>query len=182
MLQDFGFTSAIIAGGAIRDDFMEKEITDYDYFLQDPSCSVELSSVPTFNEETVFTKIFGTKDFEVVLDGTYGNNINKVFELRGDYGVYQLIYTQIAPIQHVEKYFDIGFCKAYCDGKKIRYTQDFLEDYRNKTFTIVGEDMTQTQFDYSLDYHVEKLHWKYPSYPIRIADHNKRLFDAYQKS
>ncbi|MDE1830562.1 MAG: hypothetical protein KGI25_09585, partial [Thaumarchaeota archaeon] len=47
-LQQFGYKSAIIAGGAIRDNFTGKEINDYDIFLWDPRSSYEFCNPTTF--------------------------------------------------------------------------------------------------------------------------------------
>ena len=40
-LQNMGFTSAIIAGGSIRDDYTGHPINDFDIFLWDPRSSNE---------------------------------------------------------------------------------------------------------------------------------------------
>jgi len=179
-LQAFGYTSAIIAGGAVRDDFMEEAISDYDFFLLDPNASLEFKAPP--NEDTMFRKIFGTSDMEKIHDGSYGNLINEIYELRTDCDIYQVIYTPVDPIEYVNKYFDVGLCKAYCDGKKIRYTPDFLRDVKEKTLSIVAQEMTQDQFNYTMDVHVDKLKEKYPHYTITVPHYNIPLYVNWQNS
>lgn len=213
-LQQFGYTSAIIAGGAIRDDYAKKEINDYDIFLWDPRLSGEfknkinpLNLQPQIDFQSESFDIDRTTEFvdllhsldvdQIFRSGMYGPltgdgqklstpgigaNLTGVWEAQLDYYDYQLIYTQVAPIEHVEKYFDIGLCKAYCDGTKIRYTPDFLKDMKNRTFTIVGQGMTQDQFNYVVDYHIDKIEWKYPGFRIAVVPHNQSLFEVYQNS
>jgi hypothetical protein len=179
-LQAYGYKSGIIAGGAVRDDYLNEEISDYDFFLFCPDSSTEFSSIP--NEDTMFRKIFGTSDMEKIHNGGYGNLIQGIYELRTDYQIYQVIYTPIDPVQYVNKYFDVGLCKAYCDGKKIRYTPDFLRDVKEKTLSIVAQEMTQDQFNYTMDVHVDKLKWKYPNYDICIPHYNIPLYVNWQNS
>ena len=209
-LQAFGYKSAIIAGGAIRDDFTKQDITDYDIFLWDPRLSEEFKhplslnkmdfASPSFEMDrtTEFVDILQTLDLQQIFnnDGCYGPltcvdgdpidtpgigaKLTSIWEAEFDYNSYQLIYTQINPVEHVNHYFDIGLCKAYCDGTKLRYTPDFMRDLKNRTFTIVGEDMTYPQFAYALDYHVNKLWEKYPSFKIEFAPHNSHHFETYK--
>lgn len=209
-LQQFGYKSAIIAGGAIRDDFTGKEINDYDIFLWDPRMSQEFhnpcsmssrldleSDAFEIERRTEFADLLQTLEIDQIFQpGLYGplasvdgNPLNRpgigakltgIWEAQLEYNEYQLIYTQVPPIKHVEKFFDIGLCKAYCDGIKIRYTPDFMKDIKNCTFTIVAQDMSQEQFNYTIDYHVDKLEWKYPGFNIDVAPHNQTLFAEYQ--
>jgi hypothetical protein len=211
-LQAFGYKSAIIAGGAIRDDYTGKEINDYDIFLWDPRHSSEFTflqnathngpriDVASDNFEmertTEFVELLQTFDVDQIFQaGAYGAlltgdgspldepgigaRLTGIWEAEFDYNDYQLIYTQVNPVVHVEKYFDIGLCKAYCDGVKIRYTPDFMRDLKNKTFTIVAQDMTSDQFTYAVDHHAAKLEKKYPGFNVDVAPHNQNLFADY---
>ena len=202
-LQAIGFTSAIIAGGAVRDDYADESINDFDIFMWDPNHSNEYPTKQIkegqSNEDYfygLFSKILDTDSLEQLLssdpengyaenqagDGSIGAQLTSIWEGLTDFSLYQFIFTKINPVDHVNKYFDIGFCKAYCDGTKIRYTQDFLHDWKNKTFTIVGENMTQDQFNYVMEYHVDKLEWKYPHFQVEVAPHNQHLMKAYKGS
>ena len=69
-------------------------------------------------------------------DTSIGANLTAIWESWTDYNVYQIIFTKINPIQHVEEYFDIGICKAYCDGKKIRYTKISCEMLQTKLLLL----------------------------------------------
>jgi len=202
-LQSIGFTSGIIAGGAVRDDYADEEINDIDIFLWDPKHSNETPTKQIkqgqSNEDYfygLFSKILKTDSLEQLLsndpengyaenqagEGSIGAQLTCIWEGFTDLNPYQFIFTKVNPAEHVSRYFDIGFCKAYCDGTKLRYTQDFLRDWKNKKLTIVGQDMTQEQFDYVMEYHIEKLQWKYPHFQTEIAPHNQHLLKKYKQS
>lgn len=210
-LQQFGYKSAIIAGGAIRDDFTGKEISDYDIFLWDPRRSIEFKNLQNatrngpridlgsdnFEMERTsefvdllqsldVNQIFADHGYGIVTgDGDelntqgIGAKLTAIWEAEYNYNKYQLIYTQVNPIEHLEKFFDIGLCKAYCDGTKIRYTPDFMKDLKNHKFTIVAQDMTTDQFTYAVEHHAAKLEKKYPGFNVDVAPHNQTLFADY---
>lgn len=218
-LQAFGYKSAIIAGGAIRDDFTKKDITDYDIFLHDPRHSEEFdtdfknlgirmdvaSETFEMDRTSEFVDILQTLDIEQIFDSggsdSYGPlmktrtspggdlidtpgigaKITAIWEAEFDFNTYQLIYTLVEPVDHVNNFFDIGLCKCYCDGTKLRYTPDFMYDLNNRKLTVVGQDMTQEQFNYVVDHHVEKLWRKYPTFELQVAPHNLELFIQHQK-
>lgn len=194
-LQALGFPSAIIAGGAIRDEYTGVLISDYDIFLWDPNYSPE-PHLETFQPHeqyygSIFSSVLNVPDLTLLVSADNGYaeilgdgvaaQLTTIWQGLTDYHCYQIIFTKINPVDHVNKFFDIGFCKAYCDAKKIRYTQDFMNDLKNQTFTIVGKELTQEQFNYTMDYHVEKLHWKYPKFQVKVAPHNQLLLDTYNK-
>lgn len=172
---------AVLAGGALRDNYMDKndEINDNDIFIHD-------MSYDTDQIEKIIEEVFPRNDSVVQL---FNNEYQTLEEQHNDHGdakpgchsligdvwevdeddfVYQLIFTKRLPEEHINKYFDIGFCKTYCDGIKIRYTDDFLRDVRNKTMTIVGDDMKKEQVMYAIDYHANKLLWKYQDFRLVV--------------
>jgi len=178
-------TKAILAGGALRDDYMGKEhyeIADYDYFITDISKICETNKVSTDSAiDILIDQTFPNADdsvqlFDTVYTAPGGRQkgshaqIQSVWEIQEEMYTYQLIFTKHDPIIHVNKYFDIGFCKTYFDGKKIRYTNDFLHDVNNKTFTIVGDDLTQEQVEYAIFYHAGKLSVKYPEFTVIVPE------------
>ncbi len=183
-LQHF-FPSAIIAGGAIRDDYMDRfdEINDYDIFLSGNFGNLIAHTSTENLVEQVIDQVFSNPfDIQVLKDSAYltkeekgksdqtpgsFNKVKCVLEVTDDDGTtYQLIYTDVNPITYVENHFDFGFCKTYCDGKKLHYTNDFLTDAKNKTLTVVGENMTKEQVEYCIYHHGDKLSWKYDDFRI----------------
>ena len=180
-------SSPILAGGAIRDDFMglTNDISDYDYFIENPCKLLKEPTQKNFNtlvEKIILTAFPQADSFSQLFDTAYltpeeqsaAGNITKgshahivsVWEIEDSWQVHQLIFTSVDPIIHVNKYFDIGFCKAYCDGKKIRYTEDFLRDVKNKTMTIVGDDLTKEQ----VYYHADKILDKYYDFTVVVPE------------
>lgn len=179
---------AVLAGGAIRDDYMGRtdEIADYDIFIH--CMAYEREQI-----EEVIEKVFPRNDLiEQLFDTDYQTmeeqlnekgdvkpgshaQINDVWEVDEELLTYQLIFTRELPRVHVNKYFDIGFCKAYCDGVKIRYTDDFLHDVHNKTLTIVGDDMTEEQVDYAINHHASKIIRRYDDFRVVVPDRYKKF-------
>lgn len=172
---------AVLAGGAIRDDYMGKfdEIKDFDIFIHDMTLEPEqvtkiIAKVFPRNDlmDQLFDSDYLTLEEQQDLQGDVkpGSHlhIGDVWEVDEENLTYQLIFTKSAPIEHVNKYFDIGFCKGYCDGKKIRYTDDFLQDVWNKTLTIVGDDMTVEQVEYSVHVHADAIQWKYDDFRVVV--------------
>ena len=177
----------ILAGGAVRDDYMGKadEISDFDIFIeswydgknindQDKQMIEIIDQV--FPNQTDVTHLFDSaylsleEQHDAANDVNPGKNkhISDVWEVMYGDNTYQLILTKLNPIQYVNKYFDLGFCKTYCDGYKIRYTDDFLHDAKHRQLTIVGDDMTSDQIDYTINYHCDKIQWKYGDWTVVV--------------
>jgi hypothetical protein len=172
------FPSAILAGGALREDYMDKfdEINDYDFFIKSPTDHASKTAEEII-EKVIHIVFPNPLDVEVLLDSAYLTKeesesderspgalaeITSVWDVIDNDGEnYQLIFSKQNPIQHVENHFDIGLCKTYCDGKKIHYSDDFLTDVKNRTMTIVGKNMTKEQVEYAVFYHADRLEWKY---------------------
>lgn len=187
----------ILAGGALRDDYMGKndEINDYDYFIKDIASFCKNKNVDVEAAvELLIKQAFPNHDDAVQLyetdyiipgedDVSAGPNegshaqVTSVWEIDESGVTYQLIFTKHDPVVHVEKYFDIGFCKVYCDGKRIRYTDDFLYDVKHRRFTIVGDEMTKEQVEYAVHHHADKLEWKY-DHTIAIPPRYQKYFEG----
>lgn len=211
-LQQFGYKTSIIAGGAVRDEYLDQEITDFDIFLWDPRHSQEFDTIhnpnPTkpqldFDKDSFeleqtswFAAILGldtinqifqhggytgpvTGDGQPISTTGIGAQLTSIWEFTTEFNKYQLIYTHCEPKLHVDRHFDFGLCKAYCDGEKIRYTPDFLRDVKQESFTIVAEALSGEQFAYAIDHHLPKMKKKYPRYNLAVAPHNIRLYNDY---
>lgn len=180
--------NAILAGGSIRDTYFGKsdEITDYDIFIYDLAMTpeqIQHSIEQVFSSHDGIEQLF-TNEYLTIEEqhDTLGEikpgshqQITGVWETTENDHTYQLIFTKNKPIVHVEKFFDIGLCKAYCDGTKIRYTHDFLLDAKNKTLTIVGDDMTKDQVEYAIFHHADKISWKYDGFRV-VVPHRYQKF------
>ena len=189
----------IFAGGSLRDDYMGQYdmISDYDIFLQGNNVSHYVLAGDRLDPliETIISKVFPNNDDYCELfgseyltpteqasrsDSKQGANdqIIGVWEIDDTGVLYQLIFTKEDPVTHLNKYFDVGFCKAYCDGKKIRYTDDFLYDVKHKQLTIVGDDMSKDQVLYTIEHHCEKIQWKYGNFRIVVPPRYQKFVEG----
>lgn len=184
------FRDAIIAGGAIRDRYFNIEPRDYDIFIGIPyhntlqrdyavkyladtlvSCGItQLSSIT--NQRTLF-KHNQTNSYY------HCNNVYEIVEMDVDHLKYQFIFVDhSSPIDYVNTEFDVGLCKAYCDGSKLHYTKDFLQDATNKKITIVGGITNEAQLNRTMTHHIPKLQQKFPTFTVEVADHLKQYIQV----
>lgn len=177
-LHDVGYTSAIIAGGAVRDTYFKKPIIDIDVFVLDPRYNGDDNLVTDkyisnlFNVSAIstsFNKNIKTNRLTYPKHSTpysYGSRyINHIKNVPIDGILYQLILVSISPIEYVMKHFYVDIARCYCDGTRLRYTNEFLNDARNKTLTIAGE-MTKTEYIFGLKRYIEKIRRKFPDYVV----------------
>lgn len=177
-----GFPSALIAGGAIRDLYFGNHIKDVDIFLE----------VDVFGKCTDPDYIWNIMDckmdepfwrFDEITESSptgeqyVGQLVEQVWDVYRDQTAYQLIFLNVPPEEYVNKHFDIGLCKAYCDSSKLRFTRDFSNDAANKTLTIVAEEINQAQFNYILHHHLVRMKRKFPGYTTRVAPHLMDFID-----
>jgi len=195
-----GYQSAIIAGGAVRDAYLDRYPNDVDIFVWNAWDSSEnvAEAFKTIRRDTLIRLFdlkvdedepiedddpFNTQFFDALLSnrphGDYVEQISdpsytgkeghilSVWQLWIDdfESKYQIIVVNKNPIEYVCRHFDIGLCMCYCDGVKMRYTDEFLTDATNKTLTICGE-LTESEYHYTLDHHIEKLKIYFPNYTV----------------
>lgn len=192
-LQKAGFESAIIAGGCFRDIYHGWYPRDIDIFVWDPTFSNETTPLKEFSNkrkenpgnvwrtgtdiDTVWIDLFRLEDFDRIEQkfGEYdeqNGKITAVWDIWKSAINFQVIMTKVPPIEHMERNFNIGLCKVYCDGVKVRFTGDFMRDATNKTLTIVGENLSQQEYDHTVDIHIPRLRTKYPHHTIRHSEAN----------
>ncbi len=180
-----GFKSAVIGGGAVRDDFFKRSPKDVDFFICDPEVSDESIKLVDYNDEDytatsidsdIIYSILDSENYlveEMALedmddyDETYISSIWNLVPFNQS-APSQLIFITEPPVEYVEKHFDIGLCMCYCDGIKLHYTHNFIKDYRNKTLTICGV-LNEVEFEYSITHHVQRLKPKFPGYAVKVA-------------
>jgi len=175
---------AIIAGGAIRDMYHKKPIRDIDVYIK------KTDTTPIY-QTSFWQQLFAldnTTDYIEHSGKSYTGkpytgktHIGMVWEIRKNGIMYNIIVTDIDPVDYVEQFFDIGLCKAYCDGTKIRLTADFMHDSRNKLLTVVSKHLPQDEFDGMMDRHIAKLRKKYHDYKLVIPAMYKDFYTAYKK-
>lgn len=152
-LHNIGFKSAIIAGGAVRDSYFKRPINDIDIYYWHPGYSegkeknqnTELPFSALFDLNMQDTELFDADEVKTVFKSANQTKKNGYENLTGIVSVtdiikneqkYQFIGTEIPPPQYATTKFDFHICMCYCDGKKMRYTNEFLTDAMNRTLTI----------------------------------------------
>jgi hypothetical protein len=181
-------SKAIIAGGAIRDTYMDKPINDIDVFTNhkfSKSDLIKLLDIDTDRGEFV-RDISANQDDSELPSRWAEQGAAKAASCGEREGIYSVMevwkYNQpivqivtlqpfMDPVRYVEEKFDIGLCKAYYTGRRVHYSSEFFRDVREKTLTLVGE-MNKHELHYCLDVHCRKLQTKFPDHTITV-DLNK---------
>lgn len=192
--QNAGFKSAIIAGGAIRDLYFGQWIRDVDIFVHNPNMSNE--KVGTLGDDFK-TLVWQAMDCRNDTSNNpapdnvqqrfhaYGDDDHKithVFDVVKNWIPYQIVFTKIPPADHLNKYFDFGLCRCYCDGVKMRYTPAFMNDMHNKTLTLMADDMTEKEVIRSMMEHLPRLLWRFPNHSVRFTTEVKKIVDKIRKT
>lgn len=208
-IQSIGYKSAIIAGGAVRDTFYRKPISDIDIYIWDEKYSNEKVSVShPFANEKLTKQLFKledksykhafSKEQPIIPDededddifswnsiddipAYYGfsNQITQIVNMIKDGMIYQIISTEIEPIEFVNKKFGIYLSRCYCDGIKMRYTNEFLIDHTNKTLTFDGE-FSLYEYKYMQEKYLPKIKRRFPNYTV-VDKLKDGLIKAYKR-
>jgi len=170
--------TAIIAGGAIRDLYHDRVVNDIDIYVPNDEnhCSSFWEDMFDLNNYRDWIEHSGEDDESYDTD----NHIDNTWRIYKNDVLYNVIGVDMEPTEYVIKYFDIGLCKAYCDGSMIRLTADFMYDSQYKQLTIVSENMNQVEFNHMIDYHVSKLKLKYPEYSLNVPTKYTKYYDKYK--
>jgi hypothetical protein len=189
MMHQSGHDTAIIAGGAIRDMFHDVTISDVDIFVQYKNKNVPRAPFghPSWIEH--WTKVFQLQDklFSTV-QSVYspysdpegpnggGRQVMAVWDIFSEGIEYQVIMLNVDPIKYVDQQFDFGICRAYFDGSRVRYSREFVRDSRNKTITLVCDNLSPAQVQYATTHHLAKIQAKYPGYRLEIPENIAEIY------
>lgn len=176
--------NAIIAGGAIRDLYHDKEMSDVDIYIQ--HASTEIYTTKFWIQQFGLRIDDDSSDCVEQLEGEEGYELDEHIEVvwamyKNDI-LYNVIAVDMEPTKYVNDCFDVGLCKTWCDGTKIRLTHDFLHDSKHKTLTVVLKGMEQEEFDYMMKRHVAKLLNKYPDYRLVIPPEYADFYKEYNNT
>lgn len=154
-----GATSAVIAGGAVRDSLFGKPVKDIDIFVSKEQAHfiTEVFSV----EKNLYCGYINIPDVDGVFDIPVTHTELPVQIITMDEGM--------SPADRLHT-FDFGFCQVAYDGKNIITTENFLNDYKNNTITLVYCE-NQHEYDRSMR-RFERLKEKYPDHILRAVDKN----------
>lgn len=188
-IQGLGHTSAIIAGGAVRDSYFSKPISDIDIFIHDPEyAGNNVSQLTSFDigrhllssdqPQTTFYDDDCDDYVDELFDTRWGSPgggatnrfVSQIINLQKDGILYQIISLKVDPVEYVKKHFDVGLCMAWCDGTRLRFTQRFQTDAANKTITLCG-DLTEQEYDYAVRNHIPRIKQKYPNFTVEVEPH-----------
>ena len=196
-IQKKRYPSAIIAGGAPRDLFLETYIKDFDIFVPEDAYSTSSTFWrDLFNldyvERNDWTDIqvmafMGHRNILTSANQTsiprasgykHKRHLKQVFDLLIHDVVFQVIVVQCDPKQYVEDWFDFGLCKTWCDGKQFHFSGPFMDDVRNRTLTLVQKEMSNKEMEFCLTVRKPRLLSKFPGYRFQVAPH---LTDLYSR-
>jgi len=194
-LQNLGFRSALIAGGAVRDTYFKKFIMDIDIYLWDTKVSGEYfkDGKPNLKDKDFLVTLLdlprnrdnvnvaypvphtSNRRKDDILappaasgsDSWFNNSITQITNVAKNYMKYQLIVVECNPLEFVEKKFAMDISRCYCDGVKMRYTNEFLNDAKNRTLTIDG-DLKYVEYAHMMKSYVPKMKRKFPNH--RVVD------------
>lgn len=167
ILNDTGIEREILlAGGAVRDLINNRRIADLDIYMTSPplhkwpalSRELRANGLKQAMKETDDASEVGDSPINAVyIDDS--KSINLIFLAHG-----------LSVMDHVDKHFDIGLCKATMNPSGLILThKDFREDYEQKSLTwTFTEDMTNFSIVKSLKHHLPKIRRKYSDYNLII--------------
>ena len=196
-LQSIGYTSAIIAGGAVRDAYFKIRIRDIDIFYYHPKHSSEkvmpLKSpehcAQVFDLDTThssrhnalhpssdYVRLIYSADMFPSRKSSYdaGTEVQAVIEMWKNMQLYQFIGVTVPPTQYVKEFFDTDICRCWCDGTRMRYSGPFLKDAKNKTITVNG-NISRGNYKRVMKEHVPRLQRKFRNFTV--VDLLKKKYD-----
>ncbi len=174
---------AIIAGSVIADSYHGKHIApnqSIDIFIKSKKKSNQMSRNDTTSYTTkdwihYWYKMFNMKDFDTIKClgdhkrfRQFNSHIEAVWELETYGKSYKIIIVDKDPRKYVDENFDFGIAMAYCDGTKMHFTNEFMQDTLNKTITLYEKNLTPTQIMYAKSEHAKKLAQKYPGWTFNL--------------
>jgi hypothetical protein len=137
---------AHIAGGAVRDTFLQKQIHDIDVFMKDEHVE---EAAALLRSQCSYVKVGEWKQYLEFSDPAM-TRVAK-FEKADEtipVCIIGLLPNFAKPRDNIAR-FDFGICMAAFDGKRTIRAAEFDQDEKARTFTLCRAD-NQAQFSYSL--------------------------------
>lgn len=168
ILEEYGCDMVTIAGGAVRDSMLGKQIKDYDVYI----------NCPDINRKGILRA-------RKSLAHLYPNGINAVFTPNKIYNNYykdftvrcytirniDFIFMDCHPVKFIKEYFDIGLCECWFDFTTLNFctTGAFDRDKNNKTLTVqIKPGMPLYSIGKSFTDHLPRLKKKFPDYKVLV--------------
>lgn len=178
--------SAIIAGGYYRDLYNGIAFNDVDIYIRGDEGDFDSDFWKQFfnlqvNDFRSMDSIESLSETDEEYDVANNARIVTVFGMIMNEVKYNLIIVDCDPVQYVHRRFDFGICKVYCDGTKIRFTEAFMADVRNKTLTFSEHEFSKSNFSHAMHVHYTKLKEKYPDHTLVIPERHQKRYQQYKK-
>jgi hypothetical protein len=157
---------AHIAGGAVRDTILKKEIHDIDVFMNDKHVE---SAAALLRSACGYVKVGEWKQYLEFSDPAM-TRVAK-FEKADEtipiciIGLLPDYTTQSANVAR----FDFGVCMAWFDGQRTVRTPAFDDDVNRRSFTLHRAD-NQEQFNYSMTRYERLSAGRYQGWSVAIPD------------
>lgn len=97
------------------------------------------------------------------------SNISGVVSFRIGRDIFQLIFVDDDPVDHIDLFFDFNICKAYTDGTTLTLTDEFWVDVDLKFMTLNGS-FTPEGLAKVISDHGGRLKQKYPGWTLVIGE------------
>lgn len=119
---------AVLAGGAMRDLYCGRSVKDVDIFVLNNDGNAVIKIMKTLG---------GDWEHKSYTPFTRGYQLDYVIERKGPVPI-QVIGAKTESTEGLLKEFDYGLCQIAWDGARVIYTQRFLTDFLNGTFTLTN--------------------------------------------
>jgi hypothetical protein len=162
---------AHIAGGAVRDTILQKQIHDIDVFMKDEHAeevAVLLRSRCGYVKVGEWKQYLGFSDPAMTRVAKFEKAAETI-----PVCIIGLLPHFASPKDNIAR-FDFGICMAAFDGKQTLRTAKFNKDEKARTFTLCRAD-SQPQFDYSLSRFEKITTERYAGFSLIVPDEFEEL-------
>ena len=162
---------AHIAGGAVRDSILKKQIHDIDVFMADEHVE---EAAALLRSACGYVKVGEWKQYLGFSDPAM-TRVAKFEKADATIPVciIGLLPDFVTPEANIAR-FDFGICMAAFDGKQTIRTAEFDEDVEAHTFTMYRADNAE-QFAYSVSRHKKITAGRYQGWGLSILEEFKEL-------
>ena len=166
---------AHIAGGAVRDSILHKQIHDIDVFMGDEHVE---AAAALLRSSCGYVKVGEWKQYLDFSDPAM-TRVAKFEKADATIPVciIGLVPGVVAPEDNIAR-FDFGICMAAFDGNKTIQAAQFDQDAEDQTFTLCRAD-NQPQFDYSLSRFEKIVANRYRGWTLAVPDEFKALAEEH---
>ena len=163
-----GFPSAIVAGGCVRDEIFGKPVKDIDVFVSYADVARWYTTDHIAHFENAIGRKVTKEDWSTYMDIPDVDSVYSVHSLTKELPVQIIVMKKgLSPVQRIDQ-LDFGFCQVFANGKDVFATDEFYDDLRNKTITLVHCEH-QHEFDRSW-VRLNRLMKKYPEFDYVIPE------------